>query len=135
MFNQTNVSKRDRSTSPRGSPRRFRRRHRDDDEDEDNADEGAGSTHGDNWRSPSAEALPAVGTHLAARTVGGVGAKRKLVETVTVGTERLVPNVLVDGRSSHRVDRSPSVKSVLVSGPSQVSGSLFSGLGIDTRSW
>ena len=39
--NQLNVSKRDRSTSPR------RQHHRDDDKEEDNADEEAGSTHGD----------------------------------------------------------------------------------------
>ena len=45
--NQPNVSKRDRSTSPRGNSRRFRRHHRDDDEEEDSADEEAGSTHRD----------------------------------------------------------------------------------------
>ena len=39
--NQLNVSKRDRSTSPR------RHHHRDDDDEEDNVDENAGGTHGD----------------------------------------------------------------------------------------
>ena len=36
--NQPNISKRDRSTSPRGNSCRFRRHHRDDDEEEDDAD-------------------------------------------------------------------------------------------------
>ena len=54
---------------------------------------------------------------------GEVSAKRKLVATVAVGTECSVPNVFVDGRSSHRTDRVLSVKSVLVSGRSEVSSS------------
>ena len=50
--------------------------------------------------------------------------KRKLVATVAVGTECSVPNVFVDGRSTHRTGRGLSVKSVFVSGrSSQVSSS------------
>ena len=49
--NNNNVSKRDRSISPRGNPRRFGRRHLDDDEDEDDAEDDHGnqasSAHGD----------------------------------------------------------------------------------------
>ena len=69
-------------------------------------------------------ALAAVGTHLATRTVGEVSAKMNLVATAAVGTERFVPNVFVDDRSSHRTGSGLSVKSVLVSGrSSQVSSS------------
>ena len=82
----------------------------DDDDAEDDRRSQSGSTHGDNSRGPADVALTAVGTRFAFHTVGEVSAKRKLVATVAVGTECSVPNVFVDGRSSHRTGRGLSVK-------------------------
>ena len=77
-----------------------------------------------NEQGPAGVAVISVGTDLATNTVGEVSAKRKL-SAVAIGTKCLVPNVLVDGWSNHRVDRgSLSVKSAPVSGrSSQVSSS------------